>query len=249
MRRPLTSCRSSRSGRRSRCRGRDGDAGRVRGDAGRQGQRPDVRPLRRRLRPDDPGLQQPGSGGVRRADAEQRAVLRDRPSDRTWSWPAGTTTAPAGWAGVLDRRRPDVDELARPRYPNDTSAGGMASPEYLRTNAASDPLGAFDLHGNFYFGAISYNDFAGPKTNGDVWVARYETVDRPGTAGTRSSTSARPRCSPARRQRTSWVSSTTSRCSRSTGRADLRRNVYMCWSRFTGNGQNKIYFSGRPTTA
>jgi hypothetical protein len=56
----------------------------------------------------------------------------------------------------------------------------MASPEYQRTTEASDPLGAFDLHGHFYFGAISYNGAAGPKTNADIWVARYNTTPNGG---------------------------------------------------------------------
>ena len=50
-----------------------------------------------------------------------------------------------------------------PGYPADDSAEGMQSPEYIRTNNASDPLGAFDGHGHFFFGAISYNGFAGPE--------------------------------------------------------------------------------------
>jgi hypothetical protein len=69
-----------------------------------------------------------------------------------------------------------------PGYPADTSAEGMASPEYIRTNYASDTLGAFDTHGRFFFGALSYNGFAGPGTNADIWVARYDVVD-PATNG------------------------------------------------------------------
>jgi hypothetical protein len=54
----------------------------------------------------------------------------------------------------------------------------MASPEFGRTNAASDPVGAFNGDGSmFYFGSISFNGFAGPKTNSDVWVARYAVLD------------------------------------------------------------------------
>src|SRR3989304_3510889 len=61
-----------------------------------------------------------------------------------------------------------------PGSAGDTSAGGQASPEFGRTNAASDPVAAFNADGSlFYVGSISYNEFAGPKTNSDVWVARY----------------------------------------------------------------------------
>jgi hypothetical protein len=65
-----------------------------------------------------------------------------------------------------------------PGYPQDTSEEGMQSPEFLRTNAASDPVAAFDRTGeHFYFGAISFNEFAGPKTNSDAWIARYDVLD------------------------------------------------------------------------
>jgi hypothetical protein len=70
-----------------------------------------------------------------------------------------------------------------PSYAGDTSAEGMATPEFGRTNAASDPVGAFNGDGSmFYFGSISFNGFAGPKTNSDVWVARYAVLD-PGDPG------------------------------------------------------------------
>ena len=54
----------------------------------------------------------------------------------------------------------------------------MASPEFGRTNAASDPVAAFNADGTrFYFGSLSYNEFAGPKTNSDIWIARYAVKD------------------------------------------------------------------------
>ena len=64
-----------------------------------------------------------------------------------------------------------------PGYPADTSTEGMQSPEFIRTNTASDPVGAFDDHGHFFFGFLAYNGFAGHKTNSDVAVARYDVVD------------------------------------------------------------------------
>jgi hypothetical protein len=64
-----------------------------------------------------------------------------------------------------------------PGYPADTSTEGMQSPEFIRTNTASDPIGAFDNHGHFFFGFLAYNGFAGHKTNSDVAVARYSVVD------------------------------------------------------------------------
>ncbi len=64
-----------------------------------------------------------------------------------------------------------------PGYPADTSTEGRLSPEFLRTNSASDPVGAFDSEGHFYFGFLAFNGNAGPGTNSDVAVARYNVVD------------------------------------------------------------------------
>ena len=65
-----------------------------------------------------------------------------------------------------------------PGYPADTSTEGMASPEFGRTNNASDPVAAFSADGSmFYFGFLAYNGFAGPKTNSDAAVARYAVRD------------------------------------------------------------------------
>src|SRR6059058_1563392 len=57
------------------------------------------------------------------------------------------------WMGLgfsTDAGQTWTDSLV-PGYPADTSTEGMASPEFLRTNTASDPVGAFDAHGHFYF--------------------------------------------------------------------------------------------------
>ncbi|MDP9301738.1 MAG: glycoside hydrolase [Actinomycetota bacterium] len=65
-----------------------------------------------------------------------------------------------------------------PGYPADTSTEGMTSPEFGRTNNASDPVAAFNGDGSmFYFGFLAYNGFAGPKTNSDAAVARYAVRD------------------------------------------------------------------------
>lgn len=131
-----------------------------------------------------------------------------------------------------------------PGYATDTSAGGKASPEFQRTNAASDPLGAFDLHGNFYFGAISFNELAGPKTNGDVWVARYQTVDPASNGGYPldylGTTQVEPG-TPSANFLGRFNDKPMLEVDRTDGTYD--GNVYMCWSRFVGNGQNKIFFS------
>jgi hypothetical protein len=86
----------------------------------------------------------------------------------------------SGWMGLgfsTDAGESWTDSLV-PGYVGDTSSGGMASPEFGRTNAASDPVAAFNADGTrFYFGSLSYNEFAGPKTNSDIWIARYAVKD------------------------------------------------------------------------
>lgn len=83
------------------------------------------------------------------------------------------------WMGLgfsIDGGQTWTDSLV-PGYPADTSTEGMQSPEFVRTNNASDPVAAFDNHGHFYFGFLAYNGNAGPKTNSDAAVARYDVVD------------------------------------------------------------------------
>ncbi|HET9724159.1 MAG TPA: sialidase family protein [Actinomycetota bacterium] len=92
---------------------------------------------------------------------------------------AGWNDYCSGWMGLgfsTDGGETWTDSLV-PGYVGDTSAEGMASPEFGRTNAASDPVAAFNADGTkFYFGSISFNEFAGPKSNSDVWVARYDVL-------------------------------------------------------------------------
>ena len=149
----------------------------------------------------------------------------------------------SGWMGLglsVDGGQSWINSLV-PGYPADTSAGGMASPEYLRTTEASDPLGAFDLHGHFYFGAIAYNGAAGPRTNADIFVARYTDTpsgDYPLTyLGTTRVESGTPSANFLGR----FNDKPMLEVDRTGGQYD--GNVYMCWSRFVGNGQNKIFFS------
>ena len=84
------------------------------------------------------------------------------------------------WQGLgfsIDGGETWTDSLV-PGYLQDDSVEGSASPEHLRTNSGSDPVGAFNSDGSmFYFGFLAFNGFAGPKTNSDVAIARYEVRD------------------------------------------------------------------------
>lgn len=134
-----------------------------------------------------------------------------------------------------------------PGYATDTSVEGQQSPEYLRTNAASDPVAAFNKSGTrLYVGAISFNGAAGQKTNADVWVARYAV--RPTTDPLYSTY-------PLDYLGTTTVGQGPS-AANFKGRFNDKEmievdrtggpnagNVYMCWTKFPSNGESTIYFS------
>ena len=131
-----------------------------------------------------------------------------------------------------------------PGYPADTSTEGKQSPEYIRTNNASDPLGAFDTHGHFYFGAISYNGFAGPKTNADVWVAKYDVVNPASNHGyplDYLGTTRVGKGTPSANFLGKFLDKPMLEVDRTGGSTD--GNVYMCFTKFPGNGRGTIYFS------
>jgi len=134
-----------------------------------------------------------------------------------------------------------------PGYPLDTSDEGMASPEFQRTNAASDPVGAFDGTGeHFYFGSISYNQFAGPGTNSDVWVARYHVL-QPGDTGYADypldyvGTTQVGRGPHAANFFGIFHDKEMIEVDRTEGPHD--GNLYECWTKFPGFGISRIYFA------
>lgn len=131
-----------------------------------------------------------------------------------------------------------------PGYPADTSAEGMDSPEYLRTNNASDPLGAFDSHGRFYFGMLSYNGFAGPGTNADISVSRYDVVDPASNGGYPIDylfTTRVGQGTPSANFNGKFLDKPMIEVDRTGGRFDA--NVYACFTKFPAFGQSEIYFA------
>jgi hypothetical protein len=131
-----------------------------------------------------------------------------------------------------------------PGYPADTSVEGMQSPEFGRTNTASDPVGAFDNDGHFYFGFLAFNGDAGPMTNSDVAVARYDVVD-PSTHGGRPldyvGTTRLFRGPAAANFFGIFSDKNMLEVDRTDGAND--GNVYMCWTKFPGFGSTTIMFS------
>ena len=126
-----------------------------------------------------------------------------------------------------------------PGYPWDDSLVGSLSP--LKGNRfAGDPIAAFDNSGRLYVGGISFNRVG--AVNGHVYVARYGASDGPnGYPVTYEGTVIVGQGTPGRQFGGIFQDKPMLEVDRSGGTHD--GNVYVCWSRFPGFGQNKIYFS------
>lgn len=105
---------------------------------------------------------------------------------------------------------------------------------------AGDPIAAFDNKGNLFVGGIAFNR-TGP-VNGDVYVATYGTnpigdypVDYQRTRIVGEGTPTRGLGGGI------FQDKPLLEVDRTGGEHD--GNVYVCWSRFTGGGQNRILFS------
>ena len=148
----------------------------------------------------------------------------------------------AGWQGFAfssDRGETWTDSIV-PGYPQDTSPEGMASPLFGTHTDAGDPIAAFDNEGNLFVGGIAFNR-AGP-INGDVYVATYLTD--PHTSGfpvDYQRTRVVGRGTPSRNFQGVFQDKPMLEVDRTSG--EHEGNVYVCWSRFTGLGQNRILFS------
>lgn len=153
----------------------------------------------------------------------------------------------AGWQG-FGYSRDGGETWVRsyvPGYPADTSAEGMASPLYGNHTEAGDPIAAFDNDGNLYVGGISFN--RGGAISGHVFVARYDAADvaitgAPDYPADYQFTRIVGVGTPSRNFWGIFQDKPMLEVDR-TANPDTEGNVYVCWSRFTGNGQNKIFFS------
>jgi hypothetical protein len=148
----------------------------------------------------------------------------------------------AGWQGFAystDRGETWTDSIV-PGYPQDTSQEGMESPLFGNHTDAGDPIAAFDNEGNLFVGGISFNR-AGP-INGDVYVATYLTdPHESGYPVDYERTRVVGRGTPSRNFFGIFQDKPMLEVDRTGG--DHDGNVYVCWSRFTGFGQNRIQFS------
>jgi hypothetical protein len=154
------------------------------------------------------------------------------------------------WMGLAfstDGGQSWTDSLV-PGYPADTSTEGMQSPEFIRTNTASDPVAAFDTDGHFYFGFLAYNGNAGPKTNSDVAVARYDVVDPTANRGNPLDYigTTRVATGPAAANFFGIFNDKNMiEVDRTGGPHD--GNVYMCWTKFVGAAPSTTILFSRST--
>jgi len=194
----------------------------------------------------DDGDVDSNDGGNRRQGNEPTVAIDPTDPDLVvagWNDYCQTDLA-AGWMGLgfsLDGGRSWIDSTV-PGYPLDNSTEGKASPLKGRTDSG-DPLVAFDNDGRLFVGGIAFNR-ALPQ-DGSVFVATYGANAGPaGPSGQLPKDYLRTRIvgkagTPALRgifqdKPLMEVDRTSSR---------FEDNVYVCWSKFQGNGVNKIYFS------
>jgi hypothetical protein len=147
----------------------------------------------------------------------------------------------AGWEGFAFSTNGGAswtDSLV-PGYPQDTSTEGQESPLFGRQAFAGDPIAAFDNAGNLFVGGIAFNRV--DATNGDVFVSTYLTNPSGPLPWDYERTRIVGEGTPSRFFQGIFQDKPMLEVDRTGGEHD--GNVYVCWSRFTGFGQNKIYFS------
>jgi hypothetical protein len=148
----------------------------------------------------------------------------------------------AGWEGLaysVDGGESWTNSIV-PGYPQDGSVEGRASPLFATHTDAGDPVAAFDRQGNLYVGGIAFNRTK--PQNGDVWVATYGTTPHPsGYPFDYLRTRIVGQGTPSSPNGGIFQDKIMVEVDRTGGPHD--GNVYVCWSRFTGVGQNKVYFS------
>ena len=196
--------------------------------------------------PVDPaaGDADPNDGGSRRQGNEPYSVVDPTNPDHIYAgWnDYCLSDLAAGWQGfAFSTNGGDTwtDSIV-PGYPQDTSTEGQASPLFGKHTDAGDPIAAFDNDGNLYVGGIAFNRVG--AINGDVYVATYGTNDPAGPYPVDYlRTVVVGKGTPSRNFQGIFQDKPMLEVDRTGGSHD--GNVYVCWSRFTGFGQNKVYFS------
>lgn len=185
----------------------------------------------------------PNDGGKYRQDNEPFAVIDPTdPNVVITGWnDYSMSDLSAGWQGLgfsTNGGETWTDTFV-PGYPADTSTEGMASPLYGTHTDAGDPIGAFDSSGRLFVGGIAFNRT--DAINGDMYVSTWTADSYGGLPVNYQRTRIVGKGTPSRDFWGIFQDKPMLEVDRTGGTND--GNVYACWSRFTGNGQNKIYFS------
>lgn len=196
--------------------------------------------------PDDGDVDSNDGGNRRQGNEPTVAVDPTDPDVVVAGWnDYCQTDLAAGWMGLgfsTDGGLTWTDSTL-PGYPLDDSAEGSVSPLKGRTDSG-DPLVAFDNDGRLFVGGIAFN--RGMPQNGSVFVSTYGAG--PGPAGPSGQL-------PKDYLRTRIIDKAGTpalagifqdkpmlEVDRSTA-SPSEDNVYFCWTKFQGNGRNKIYLS------
>ena len=127
-----------------------------------------------------------------------------------------------------------------PGYPNDSSAGGLASPAHGACVAAGDPTQSFDRDGRLFYGFICFN--RGKPVNGSTYVATY---DRDG--GRYLRTVLVDAGSPSAQFVGSGLFQDKINLAVDQTRGPNSGTVYVAWARYSGKAANNVILFSRST--
>jgi hypothetical protein len=121
-----------------------------------------------------------------------------------------------------------------PGYSTDTSSLGRASPLFGFVAGSGDPVQDWDRNKHVYYAGIAFNRVH--PQNGSIWLARYAWPDV-ATAPTYEFTTLVSRGTPG----VAGIFEDKVELGVDIGTASpFQGNVYVCWARYTGNGNNAI---------
>ena len=177
------------------------------------------------------------AGGERQQNEPAAAVAPNNPAHMTagandYCTVPSTTDAWAGFYYSSNGGASWTNSLL-PGYPTDTSAAGQASPLYRFVAAAGDPVQAWSTTGKLYYGGIAFNR-ARPN-NGSIWLARYDwpmVATAPRYEFTTLVSRGVPGSGPFEDKVQLEVDKGVA--------SPHAGNVYMCWARFQGAGNNSV---------
>jgi hypothetical protein len=126
-----------------------------------------------------------------------------------------------------------------PGYPTDTSAAGQASPLFGFVGGSGDPVQAWDRSNHLYYAGIAFNRVR--PVNGSVWIARY-SWPVPATSPTYEFTTLISRGTPTPFGIGHFEDKIEVEADKGVA-SPFAGNVYVCWARFTGFGNNFVEFA------